>query len=174
MPLIYLIVVLFLTACQFTKNVDTTQTVTMYHRDGDQLGTATLTEHPDGVQLTLELEGMSPGIYGLHIHEKAKCEPPNFQSAGNHFNPENKAHGLLHPKGPHAGDLPNIEADETGKVNVELMIRDVTLRPDSKMSLTKGEGTALIVTERPDDGMTQISGNSGERIICGEIKAKES
>lgn len=174
MHFIYLIIIFILTACQLTEPVQTTQTVKLFHRDGDELGEAKLTEAPEGVKLNIELEGLSPGFYGLHIHENGKCEAPTFQSAGNHFNPEDKAHGLLHPKGPHIGDLPNIEANDKGKVKAELLIRDATLLEEGKMSLTKNKGTALIVTSKPDDGMTQISGDSGERIICGEIKSKKS
>lgn len=172
--LLLIFIACLLSACQLFEQPETTFTIEMYNNDGDQLGTATLTEDSTGVKVKLELEGLTPGFHGVHIHEKAKCEPPTFTSAGNHFNPENKAHGLLHPKGAHVGDLPNIEVSEQGKVNEELTVSDATLLATGNKSLTRHEGTALIITSDSDDGMTQISGNSGERIVCGEIKERKA
>lgn len=164
-----LFLLLFLVGCLLPED-DNQVEVDLFNRDGDQVGSAKFSERKTGVHLTLELEGLSPGYHGLHIHEKASCEPPTFQSAGNHFNPTEKAHGLLHPDGPHAGDLKNIEADEKGKVKTEMDIADLTLQKGKANSLTAKEGRALIITAEADDGMTQISGDSGERIVCGEIK----
>ena len=92
-----------LTACQLTKQPKTTKEINMYTQTGDTSGTATLTENPDGVEIKLKLEGLSPGFHGLHIHEKVDCSGDNFENAGNHFNPDDKEHGLLYPKGPHKG-----------------------------------------------------------------------
>ncbi|MEI3605467.1 superoxide dismutase family protein [Pseudogracilibacillus sp. SE30717A] len=164
--------IFFLTACQFTSQPKTAKTVDMYNKDGDMVGTAKLTEDPDGVKIALKVEGLTPGFHGVHVHEIAKCTAPDFKSAGNHFNPEKKKHGLLNPKGPHIGDLPNIEVDTNGKVDTELTIKDATLL-NGKNSLIESGGTSLVITSEADDGMTQISGDSGERIICGEIKEKK-
>lgn len=171
----YLIIIFsicILTACHLTTEPKTAKSVEMYSREGDMVGTATLTESPEGVEIELKLEGLTPGWHGLHIHEIGECEAPDFKSAGNHFNPENKEHGLLHPKGPHVGDLPNIEADHNGKVEETVVVREATLL-EGKNSLTEKSGTALIVTSQRDDGIRQISGDSGERIICGEIKGED-
>lgn len=167
--LLFTIGLLFLFGCQ--ANSETTREIEMYNGVGDMVGTATLTEHPDGVEIKLKVEGLSPGFHGIHIHELPKCEGPDFKSAGNHLNPDGKEHGLLHPKGPHLGDLPNIEADGSGQVDVELMVAEATLL-EGKKSLLRDEGTSLIITEGKDDGMSQPSGNSGARLICGEIKRK--
>ncbi len=167
--LLFTIGLLFLFGCQ--ANSETTREIEMYNGVGDMVGTATLTEHPDGVEIKLKVEGLSPGFHGIHIHELPKCEGPDFKSAGNHLNPDGKEHGLLHPKGPHLGDLPNIEADGSGQVDVELMVAEATLL-EGKKSLLRDEGTSLIITEGQDDGMSQPSGNSGARLICGEIKRK--
>lgn len=163
-------IVIFLCACYATDKGKTALTVQLYNTTNDMVGTAKLSEHPDGVKMKLKLEGISPGYHGVHIHEHATCEAPQFKSAGNHFNPDDKEHGLLNAKGAHVGDLPNVEADYNGKIDEELMIEDATLLKGNK-SLTEREGTAIILTEDADDGMTQISGNSGKRIVCGEIKA---
>lgn len=161
---------LLLGACQ--ANVDTTREVEMYNQSGDMVGTAIFTEHPEGVEIELNVEGLVMGFHGLHVHEYPVCEGPDFKSAGNHFNPDNKQHGLLHPDGAHVGDLFNVEADENGVVDVKVIVEEATLLK-GKNSLLQNEGTSLIVTEDPDDGMSQPGGASGTRLICGELKGDE-
>jgi len=167
-----IMVVVLLTGCHWIDKPKSAKTVDMYNTTGDMVGTAKLSEDPDGVVIELKLEGLTPGFHGVHIHEIAKCEGPDFKSAGNHFNPKDKQHGLMNPDGSHLGDLPNIEADKNGKIDKEITANDVTLLKGTTSLIEKG-GTSLVVTSEADDGMSQISGNSGERIICGEIKANE-
>lgn len=169
--LILFISILILTACMM-KNESTLE-VALFNSYGDEVGKAIFTEHPEGVEIDLEVEGLTPGFHGIHIHEKPLCEGPDFKSAGNHWNPENKEHGLLHPEGAHLGDLPNILADEMGKATYTLMVNGATLL-DKKHSLFEGEGTSIIIHEDLDDGMTQPSGGSGERVVCGVISRDES
>ncbi|WP_047979656.1 superoxide dismutase family protein [Ornithinibacillus contaminans] len=164
----FLLSIVLLVSCQSTA--ETTKTVDMYNTSGDMVGTARLLEQPDGVQIKLKLEGLTPGFHGVHVHEYAKCKAPDFKTAGNHLDPEGKEHGLMHPDGAHLGDLPNIEADAGGLVDAELMLPGATLK-EGKMSLLRGEGTSLIVDETQDDGVSQPSGNTGARILCGEIKS---
>jgi len=158
-----------ISACHVMDKPKTTMDVNMHNDTGDKVGTATLSENPDGVHIDLDVKGLSPGFHGIHIHEKASCKQPDFISAGNHFNPKKKEHGLLHPKGAHLGDLKNIEATKDGKVKKELTVKGTTLlnKNTSKESI---RGTSLIITSDPDDGMTQVSGDAGKRIVCGEIK----
>lgn len=167
MRLFILIIILLLAGCQ--SDAETNRNVDIYNSDGDMIGTAGFSEQPDGVQIKLKLEALEPGFHGIHVHEYPNCEGPDFTTAGNHFNPEGKQHGLMHPKGPHLGDLPNIEADGGGLVEAELMLAGATLL-EGKNSLLQGEGTSLIIDESQDDGVSQPSGNSGVRIACGEIK----
>jgi len=167
-----LIILLILLAGCTTGEDDTKKKVDMHDAAGDVLGTATFTEESEGVSIKLKLEGLEPGFHGIHVHEQAKCEPPDFISAGDHYNPADKDHGLMHPKGSHVGDLPNIEADGGGKVDAELMLPEATLL-DGKNSLTRKEGTSLIVHEVQDDGVSQPSGDSGARILCGKITAEK-
>ncbi|WNS74771.1 superoxide dismutase family protein [Bacillus sp. DTU_2020_1000418_1_SI_GHA_SEK_038] len=155
-----------LTGCgeENIRNLD----VEMFNAVGDSLGTINLEEQAKGVKLTLNLEGLPPGEHAMHIHENSKCEPPDFKSAGNHFNPEEKEHGLLHPKGAHAGDLPNLIVGEDGKVKDEIMAPQVSLK-EGKQSLLTKDGTSIVIHDGKDDGMTQPAGDSGDRIACGSI-----
>ncbi|WP_077602143.1 superoxide dismutase family protein [Oceanobacillus sojae] len=148
---------------------ENSEMVEMYNADGDRVGTARLNETDGGVAVTIEVEGLSPGFHAIHVHEYGKCEGPEFSTSGNHFNPDGKEHGLLRTDGAHLGDLPNIEADEDGNVQEELVIAEATLKK-GKNSLITNDGTSLIIHDGVDDGMSQPAGNSGNRIVCGVIK----
>ena len=171
MRIFIMMFLLLLTACQMGS--DTVKEIEMYNASGDMVGTATFTEQEDGVQIKVKVTGLTPGFHGIHVHEYPKCEGPDFKSAGNHFNPEGKKHGLLHPDGAHLGDLPNIEADESGKVEAEIMAPNATLLEDD-LSFLRGDGTSLVIHAGPDDGMSQPGGDAGERIVCGELLAESA
>ncbi|MDX8044778.1 superoxide dismutase family protein [Gracilibacillus sp. S3-1-1] len=147
--------------------------VRLYNQDLDAVGTANFKEQDDSVAVEIKVEGLAPGFHGIHIHEFAKCEAPDFQSAGNHFNPEGKEHGLMHPDGAHLGDLPNIEVAEDGTADVELEVQGATLMEGDK-SLLREDGTSIIIHADADDGISQPAGNAGERIVCGVISIEES
>jgi superoxide dismutase, Cu-Zn family len=144
----------------------------MINVDGDEIGGVTLTENGKGLTIVIKAEGLKPGLHGTHIHEKGECTPPTFESAGGHFNPAGKEHGFDNPKGFHLGDLPNIEVDEDGKVNVSLHLTDITLKPGKDNSILDKDGSALVIHEGPDDYKTDPAGNSGDRIACAAITAK--
>jgi len=136
---------------------------------GRILGKAVLIDESGGVRIIIDFVGVSPGTKAVHIHEAGRCEPPSFESAGAHFNPTKAQHGTSNPSGPHAGDLPNVVVDSTGRGHVETTAKKVTLGKGAN-SLLSSSGTALILHESADDLRTNPDGKSGARIACGVIR----
>lgn len=128
-------------------------------------GTVTFTQVDGGVEVVAELEGLTPGQHGFHIHEKGDCNLPDFTTAGGHFNPHHEAHGGPDSAHRHVGDLGNIEADSTGKAHYKRVDTLIKLNGDDSII-----GRALIIHAAPDDYTTQPTGNAGGRIGCGLIK----
>lgn len=144
-------------------------TVEMMDSDGNAIGTAELSEEDAGVKVALEVEGLEEGMHGIHFHETGMCEGPDFETAGGHFNPADAMHGMDNPDGPHAGDLPNIEASSDGTASQEFTAENVTLAIGEENSLLKEGGTALVIHAAEDDQTTDPSGDSGDRIACGVV-----
>jgi Cu-Zn family superoxide dismutase len=135
---------------------------------GQQVGMATFVDTGNGVTLTVKVKGLPPGTHGIHLHAVGKCDDPEFKSAGAHFNPTGKKHGVKSPEGHHAGDLPNLVVDTNGQGELKTTVEGVTLGTDA-WSLFGPQGTALVVHAAPDDDVTDPSGNSGARIACGVV-----
>lgn len=142
----------------------------MRNAAGKDLGTLTLTEVGGGIGVSGRLTGLPPGVHGIHLHAVGRCEPPKFQSAGDHWNPTNRLHGLQNPKGPHNGDLPNLTVAGDSSTTVQLTSPGGTLRYTNPLLDT--DGAAVVVHARPDDYKSQPSGNSGDRIACGVVTGK--
>jgi Cu-Zn family superoxide dismutase len=137
---------------------------------GKSVGTVVLWDHAvgGGVGLELNLENLPPGEHALHFHQNAKCDTPDFNTAGPHFNPDGKKHGLENPEGHHAGDMANFTVGADGKAKLRLTNKDVNLGGDSH-SLFNNGGTTLVIHAKADDMKTDPAGNSGARIACGTI-----
>ncbi len=135
---------------------------------GAVIGTATLKAAPGGgVSMALDVKNLAPGEHAFHVHQVAKCEPP-FQTAGPHFNPEAKKHGLHNPDGSHAGDMNNITVGADGTAKVTVVNKSVTLGAGPNSVFANG-GTSLVLHAKPDDMKTDPAGNAGDRIACGVI-----
>jgi Cu-Zn family superoxide dismutase len=134
---------------------------------GKEVGNATLVTTPSGTLITLELTAAPPGAHGFHIHTTGKCEPPKFESAGGHFNPDNTKHGFLNAEGPHAGDMPNIHVPDSGKLTVEVLNPLVSLSGENP--LLDDDGAALVLHADADDYKSDPAGHAGGRIACGVI-----
>ena len=143
--------------------------VEMKNAKGDSVGVATITEKKGaGVQIALELKGLPAGEHALHFHMTPKCEGPEFTSAGGHFNPTAKKHGMQNPEGPHAGDMSNFTVAANGAAKTTVSNANVTLGTGANSLFANG-GTALMVHAAPDDMKSDPAGNAGARIACGVI-----
>jgi Cu/Zn superoxide dismutase len=125
-----------------------------------------------GVEIVVEITGLTPGAHGMHLHAVGKCEAPGFTSAGGHFDPgpaSNPDPDVNHPF--HMGDLPNLMADANGRAQITAVTSRVTLA-EGPLSVFDADGTAIIVHGNPDQGISGAarSGVSGgPRVACGVI-----
>lgn len=150
--------------------VQSTQRATaeLRNAEGQLVGTATLEEGESGVRIALEAANLPEGTHAFHVHETGECTPPDFTSAGGHFNPTGAQHGLENPQGPHAGDMENFDVGADGTAQIAVDNDRVTLAAGQN-SLLDADGSALVVHAGADDYVTDPSGDAGDRIACGVI-----
>jgi Cu-Zn family superoxide dismutase len=137
---------------------------TLINASGQPIGTVTQAQTSGGVTLAILASGLPHGLHGLHVHAVGRCDSPKFESAGSHWNPASRKHGLSNPAGPHAGDLPNISASSSGVARETVVLAHASLA-----ELGDADGSALVIHAGPDDYMTDPSGNSGGRIACAVL-----
>jgi Cu-Zn family superoxide dismutase len=125
-----------------------------------------------GISFHIDASGLPHGIHGIHVHSVGRCDPPDFGSAGPHWNPAGHKHGFRNPAGPHAGDLPNVEVAANGVVSATVTLPAASLftPPGTPGALLDLDGASLIIHAAPDDYVTDPSGNSGARIACAVIR----
>lgn len=145
----------------------------LVNTEGKEIGQVTMVQEKEGVLINVQADNLPPGTHGIHIHETGVCTPPDFTSSGAHFNPTGKEHGFDNPKGFHLGDLPNIEVDDDGKVAMELMNAEITLKKGQETSILDKDGSAIVIHEKADDYKTDPAGDSGARIACAAFTGKK-
>ncbi|WP_332768984.1 superoxide dismutase family protein [Phenylobacterium sp.] len=140
---------------------------------GAAVGTASLTQAPNGLLARIELKGVAPGWHGLHFHEKGDCSKADFTSAGGHVHGKpTMVHGLLNPDANEAGDLPNIFVAADGTGQAEVFSTYVSLGSTAaREALADKDGSALVIHANPDDHKAQPIGGAGPRIACAVIPA---
>lgn len=137
--------------------------------DGKEVGSANLTQTPQGVLINVSVKGLPPGEHAFHVHAVGKCEPP-FTTAGGHFNPGNKKHGMMAADGAHAGDMPNLHIPQSGDLTVEVVNAAITLEKGKPNSVYDADGSAVVIHASKDDYKTDPTGDAGGRIACGVIQ----
>lgn len=143
--------------------------VELRNAKGDVVGVAALWQDDAGVRVLTDVRGIPPQQHEIHLHAAAKCGPPDFTSAGGHFNPTGKKHGLVDPERPHAGDLPNLDVAADGSGQLHYTISRATLL-GGLGALFGPDGTAVVIHAGPDDHRTDPAGHSGARIACDVIR----
>ena len=133
---------------------------------GAEVAQAMATQAGDGIRVRIDVSRMAPGTYGAHLHTTGRCDPPDFASAGPHWNPTGQQHGKNNPAGMHKGDLPNLLVGSDGRGSLEIEISAVSLA-QGPMPLLDADGAAIVIHKSADDYRTDPSGNSGARIACG-------
>lgn len=159
-----------LAGCQTTPDDDGLRaTAALQSTKGSKaFGEATFEQVGDKVRVVVFAQGLRPGQqHGFHIHEVGDCSSEDGMSTKGHFNPLGKPHGHPLSEARHAGDLPALFADQSGRARLDATVDGITLKPGP----TNIVGRGMIIHADPDDFRTQPTGNAGARIACGVIKA---
>lgn len=165
------------TACASAQVADTVTeagpvaSATLIDPNGVEVGTAEMVQTPaNGVLIRLDVSGLEPGEHAFHIHETGECTTPEFTSAGGHFAPRDRAHGMLHEGGMHGGDMPNLHVPTDGSAQAHRLAEHVSLVPGETGFLLDSDGSALVIHAGADDYRSQPSGDAGARVACGVIR----
>lgn len=159
-----------ITKCQSGKDKEGEAVCVLQNSQGRKMGIVHFKELSSSkTQISVSIEGLSPGLHGFHIHKTGNLVL-GCKSLCEHYNPFNEVHGDIKSNKRHVGDMGNIKASSTGKVNTKFT--DHLIRVTGPYSIL---GRSVIVHADPDDlgkGGNEESlktGNSGKRVLCGVI-----
>ena len=141
---------------------------TLLGADGASHGTARIEQTTAGLTVSVSATGLTPGVHAVHVHTTGTCTAPDFTSAGGHWNPMGKQHGMDNPNGHHMGDMPNmtVGADGTGTLTYSIAGGMIA---DGASPLFDADGAAVVVHAKADDNVSDPAGNAGGRIACGVL-----
>ena len=153
-------------ACSIVQEPAGGAPAALINSSGQQIGTVRAWQTPGGISFRINASGLPAGVHGIHVHPIGKCDPPDFASAGTHWNPAGKQHGLNNPNGPHAGDMPNVTVAKNGVLQETVVLPHATLA-----ELLDADGASILIHANADDYVSQPSGNSGPKIACAVLTA---
>jgi Cu-Zn family superoxide dismutase len=156
---------LLLAACVTNGEPEGGAPIPLVNSAGQSIGSARAWQTSGGVAFRIYATGLPHGLHGIHVHSVGRCDPPDFASAGPHWNPLGRHHGLNNPAGPHAGDMRNVEVAANGVLGATVVLPGANLD-----SLLDADGASLVLHADADDYVTDPSGNSGARIACAVIQ----
>jgi len=163
--------VLALAACTTANEPPGGPPMPLVNASGQTIGTVRAWQTTGGVTFRIDASGLPHGVHGLHVHAVGRCDPPEFTSAGPHWNPAARKHGVSNPAGPHAGDLRNVTVAANGVLGETVTLSGASLTgPGPAGVLLDGDGAALVIHAAADDNVTDPSGNSGARIACAVLQ----
>jgi superoxide dismutase, Cu-Zn family len=137
----------------------------LINSSGQTIGSIRAWQTAGGVTFRIDARGLPHGVHGIHVHPIGRCDPPDFATAGTHWNPTGREHGMNNPKGPHAGDMPNVTVAANG-----VLQETVTLPNATMAQLLDADGSSIMIHANADDYVSQPAGNSGPKIACAVIR----
>jgi len=132
---------------------------------GQTIGSVRAWQTAGGVSFRIDAAGLPHGVHGIHVHPIGRCDPPDFSTAGTHWNPLGRKHGLNNPLGPHAGDMPNVTVAANGVLGETVVLPNATMG-----QLLDADGASVMIHAGADDYVTDPSGNSGAKIACAVLQ----
>ena len=157
-----------LASCETAREPAGGPAMTLINSSGQPIGTVRAWQTAGGVSFHIEATGLPHGVHGIHVHPIGRCDPPDFSTAGTHWNPTGRQHGLNNPQGPHAGDMPNVTVAANGVLSQTVILPHATMP-----QLLDADGSSIMIHANADDYVSQPAGNSGPKIACAVIGPTE-